>query len=99
MVILNANGRHGMIHSHLSSTLKGKYHSRLVSSILVLSICMPFARIQAYPALIPAHEASPAQDNTQIRRLEQGKPVDRELNGGESHSYQVAPAAGQYVKV
>src|SRR5688500_12221421 len=29
--------------------------------------------------------------------LQKGKPVERELKGGETHSYRVALAAGQYV--
>jgi CHAT domain-containing protein len=34
-----------------------------------------------------------------IRVLELGQPIERELKGGESHSYQIALAAGQYVHV
>ncbi|MEW6734059.1 MAG: tetratricopeptide repeat protein [Acidobacteriota bacterium] len=34
-----------------------------------------------------------------IRRLEQGKPVERELQGGEHHSYQISLTTGQYLHI
>src|SRR5262245_52045505 len=35
----------------------------------------------------------------QIQRLELGKPVERELAGGQSHSYQLSLDAGQYARL
>ncbi len=35
----------------------------------------------------------------QPRVLELGKPIERDLNGGESHSYQLTLLAGQYVRL
>ena len=34
-----------------------------------------------------------------VRSLEPGKPIEREIAGGETHSYQVTLAAGQYVRI
>src|SRR5262245_61859934 len=39
--------------------------------------------------------APAAQD---VRTLEPGKPVEREIAGGESHAYQISLAAGQFVR-
>ncbi|MFL6275468.1 MAG: CHAT domain-containing protein [Blastocatellia bacterium] len=39
------------------------------------------------------------QDRSNARVLEAGKPIERELGGGEAHSYQLTLAAGQYVRV
>ena len=39
------------------------------------------------------------QGGSDVRWLEEGKPVERELSGGESHSYQLNVTAGQYARV
>ncbi|HWN99456.1 MAG TPA: CHAT domain-containing protein [Blastocatellia bacterium] len=36
---------------------------------------------------------------TEVRTLEAGKPIERELKGGETHSYQLTLEAGQYARV
>lgn len=41
---------------------------------------------------------SAAQSDKDVRLLEQGKPIERELKGGEAHAYQVALTAGQYLR-
>ena len=42
------------------------------------------------------HPMARGQEN---RTLEAGKPLERELAGGQSHAYQIALAAGQYLHV
>lgn len=39
------------------------------------------------------------QNVQQVTTLEPGKPVERELAGGQKHSYKITPAEGQYVSV
>jgi hypothetical protein len=39
------------------------------------------------------------QDYQQVQRLEQDRPIERELAGGQSHSYQLRLEAGQYVNL
>jgi CHAT domain-containing protein len=48
----------------------------------------------------PLQNAGPADSATgPVQTLELGKPVTRELHGGESHEYQVALSAGQFARV
>src|SRR5262249_53427429 len=35
----------------------------------------------------------------EVRKLEAGKPIERELKGGEAHTYEIALATGQYLDV
>jgi CHAT domain-containing protein/Tfp pilus assembly protein PilF len=86
----------------------GKYHSLVVYFGLVLFISLSVVRTQASLDPLPfaskeaqpdAGAVNPAQENQQIRQLELGKPIEQELVGGQSHSYQMTIAADQYVKV
>ena len=42
--------------------------------------------------------ATGAASQAEIRELKQGQVVERELTGGESHSYRITLASGQYLK-
>lgn len=42
---------------------------------------------------------TPAASTQDIRQLEQGKPIERQMAEGETHSYQVTVQAGQYLQV
>src|SRR5690242_1868579 len=44
-------------------------------------------------------EALKAQDGKDVLTLEPGKPIERELDGGQSHSYRILLTAGQYVHI
>src|SRR5262245_3809223 len=46
-----------------------------------------------------ASEISAAQSADEGLSLEPGKPIERELSGGQSHFYKVSMTAGQYLKV
>jgi CHAT domain-containing protein/Tfp pilus assembly protein PilF len=87
-------------------SIKSKYRSRLTYCSLVLTISLPLVLIQAPDAYCAGKEVksyncsiNPAQADQHARRLEQGNPVERELTGGQSHSYQITLAADQYVKL
>lgn len=41
----------------------------------------------------------PAQEGIDIQWLEEGKPIEREMVGGQTHSYQLTVAVGQYARV
>jgi CHAT domain-containing protein/Tfp pilus assembly protein PilF len=77
--------------------------SRFLSLIryrgLMLSIVLPFVQIQASPSMLCASLVSQAQEDQHARQLEPGKPIERDLAGGQSHSYQLTLDAGQYVKL
>jgi CHAT domain-containing protein/Tfp pilus assembly protein PilF len=95
-----------MICPHSRST-QSKYRPWLVYCGLVLSVGLPLIQIQASPdALWVGKEVkhyagmvSPAQEKQQTQQLESGKPIERELTGSHSHSYQMTLATGQYVKL
>lgn len=58
--------------------------------------------VNCSPALLtfsPLTVALAVQNDKDIPVLEQGKPVERELSGGQSHSYRIALASGQYIHV
>jgi CHAT domain-containing protein/Tfp pilus assembly protein PilF len=96
-----------MIRPHLWSTLI-KYHLWVVYYGLILSISPPLIRIHASPdpLLYSSEEVKfyagvtgSAQETQQTQQIEPGKPIKRELAGGQSHSYRMTLAAGQYVKL
>jgi len=93
--------------SLLPRPTQSKFCNWVVYYGLVLFITPPFVHIQAssdasYSARETKLGASviiPAQENQQARQLEPGKPIERELDGGQSHSYQIALAAGRYARL
>ena len=81
-----------------------RYRSWIIYCAFILIISLPIVRIQAFPHSGSAEksddiETPPAQNDQQTRQLEPGKPIERELTGGQSHSYQITLAAGQYVRL
>src|SRR5262245_50388958 len=80
----------------LPGSPQDKHRSFAVHCGLVLFIGMSSVR-SAVPNEPHPNEAR--QDDRQVQRLEQNMPVERELAGGQSHSYQFSLDAGQYVKL
>jgi CHAT domain-containing protein/tetratricopeptide (TPR) repeat protein len=74
--------------------------SLLLSGLAVISLQV----LLPAPAFGSSLEAAAATINTsscdtEVCRLEAGKPIDRELEGGGLHAYQVGLAAGEYLRV
>jgi len=59
----------------------------------------PFLWPSSPPAQAIASERSAAQSSQEIVSLEHGKPIERELSGGQSHSHKVMMTSGQYLQV
>jgi hypothetical protein len=56
-----------------------------------------------WPEAAPAHpkdsELSAAQSAQESNSLELGNPIQRELSGGQTHSYKIAMLSSQYLRV
>jgi CHAT domain-containing protein/Tfp pilus assembly protein PilF len=95
-----------MIHTLQRST-QYMYRSWVVYCGLALSISLLLVQIQGSldvgyvdkAARPNAGVVSRAQENRQPRQLEPGQTIERELTGGQSHSYQMKLASDQYVKL
>jgi CHAT domain-containing protein/Tfp pilus assembly protein PilF len=57
------------------------------------------SRPGAPPAQSPASERGAAPSAQESISLEPGKPVERELSGGQSHSYKITMISGQYLHI
>jgi hypothetical protein len=51
------------------------------------------------PAQASADASRAAQSAQETGSLEPGKPIERELSGGQSHSYKITMVSGQYLQV
>src|SRR5437870_3083520 len=78
--------------SHLRSTRRGFI---LLVGLLLLLV----AQTNTHSARLLAPASAAAQGETDVRSLEPGKPIERELAGGQAHSYQITLSAGQYLNV
>jgi CHAT domain-containing protein len=56
-------------------------------------------RICLLPVILGLSLIGFAQTKPQVRPLDPGKAVEREISGGESHTYQISLTAGQFVRV
>ncbi len=83
------------------------FRLRLVNGGLAFTISLLLFRIQGSPDTFSTEKGvepynSPAtvtQEDPQVRQLKQGKPIERELAGGQTHTYEITLAADQYIKV
>jgi CHAT domain-containing protein/Tfp pilus assembly protein PilF len=95
-----------MIQSLQKST-QSIYRTWMVHCGLVLSVSLPLIQIPATRNSLYVGEevkpyadmVSPAQENRQLQLLEPGIPIEGELAGGQSHSYQMVLTTNQYVKL
>jgi len=69
---------------------------------LLATVCAALSNARSTVLHRPTQSAdlrAPAQDLDEIITLEPGKPIERELAGGQRHKYQIALSEGQYMKV
>ena len=63
--------------------------------LLLASLAVQFAQA----ASVPAQADKEQQSTSEVTTLELGKPVERELSGGQKHVYQLALTEGQYANI
>src|SRR5947209_122182 len=56
-------------------------------------------RVVARPAQASVSEPVAARGAQESISLQPGKPIERELSGGRSHSYKIAMISGQYLHI
>ena len=77
------------------------------TSLLVVVVPLSTARARcSFVEIVSRNDQSPVASKKEeqkrtadLRTLEPGKPIERELAGGEVHSYSLALATGQYARV
>lgn len=70
--------------------------------IICLLACLGYGRAAAMIVQTTQQESvkdKAAQGESDVRLLELGKPIEREIAGGQSHLYQVSLAEGQYLSI
>ena len=71
------------------------FHSSFIAQIL--SFCLTVTSFSLLPAApVAAQQTASAPE---IRMLENGSPIERQMRGGETHYYQFSLAAGQHARV
>lgn len=81
--------------------LRGRFFLSLSLLILLQSPPVAYPRGDVFQISLSITETNRAasQNSNDARVLEVDKPIERELAGGEAHSYQLTLAAGQYARV
>src|SRR5262245_21803932 len=76
--------------------MKDKCRSLAVHCGLVLFIGLP-----SIHSVVPKepHQNEARQDDQRVQQLERNKPIEREMAGGRSHSYQLTLDSGQYANL
>src|SRR5262252_1374164 len=73
--------------------------SRGLHSIGWTPLMTNLLRAGAQAAQMPNSEGGAAPSAQESVLLEPGKPIERELSGGQSHSYKITMTSGQYLHV
>src|SRR5215475_172638 len=68
-------------------------------SIIWTPLMTNLLKVVAPPAQASASESGAAPGAQESISLQPGKPVERELSGGQSHSYKIMLVSGQYLHI
>jgi hypothetical protein len=93
-----------MIFCISGATTRGLPTTRCAAHIINLLIWVglsvsPSLWPSSSPVQASAGERRAAQSAQETDSLEPGKPIERELSGGQSHSYKITMISGQYLQV
>src|SRR5262245_53012259 len=87
------------MHQSIMSVIKpGDAGCCLFKRGFLLGFCL-FTLFSQTPAASNLISLSASQQSIDVPFLEMGKPIERELAGGEAHAYQLPLTAGQYAEV
>jgi CHAT domain-containing protein/predicted negative regulator of RcsB-dependent stress response len=76
------------------------WRTRIINLLVWVGLsAIPYLWPGATPVQASAIERSAAQSAQESNLLELGKPIQRELSGGQSHSYKITMISGQYLHV
>ncbi len=95
-------GTSSLVSDHRSQSSSGRAVACFLGLSLLVGLVMRANNARALSSLAPAASVSTddaSQENVDVRPLELGKPIERELKSGQSHLYQVRLAADQYLQV
>jgi len=68
-------------------------------SLLVLSVMATQPRATAQTGQQPINAATPAQNGSDVRVLELGKPISREIKAGDVHAYKIDLISDQFLRI
>jgi len=86
----------------LNAILSARRRDRICALFFLTLLSSPLpanARALARSTIEQAQAEAGKAAQAEVRNLETGRPIARELAGGESHGYQIQLAAGQYAHV
>jgi CHAT domain-containing protein/Tfp pilus assembly protein PilF len=97
-----------MLQRTAQSSFRLSITRQFIAGLLALCGCFLFipepkattaSSVKNWPTRANVQLSRAQQDEKEVRPLEPGQPVSRELSGGEVHSYRVVLSAGQYLHV
>jgi CHAT domain-containing protein len=77
----------------------GACSCRFALSLILSILGMLFTSVHSDSRVFARTRGGEAQGEKEARQLEPGKPIERELSGGQSHLYKITAGAGKYLNI